>query len=195
MFSDDLRLARRVLDKRREAFDEFFDTYFARLCRFAQARMKASDAVEDVVQETLVKAIKGLHGYKGEAQLFTWLCQICRNEISNWYQRHGRKQEPLVSLDDDVEVRAVLETLTNGAPDNLADSVALSRLVQLTLDYLPDRYGKVLEWKYLEGLSVAEIAERLGTGQLAVQSLLARARKSFREGFRELQQAAEHGSN
>ena len=55
------------------------------------------------------------------------------------------------------------------------------QLVQSVLDRLPSRYGDVLEWKYIEGRSVEEIGELLGVGQIAAQSLLARARTAFRE--------------
>jgi RNA polymerase sigma-70 factor (ECF subfamily) len=55
--------------------------------------------------------------------------------------------------------------------------------VRSTLDHLPGRYGDVLEWKYLQDLSVNEIAERLGVGYKAAESLLTRARAAFRDGF------------
>jgi DNA-directed RNA polymerase specialized sigma24 family protein len=55
--------------------------------------------------------------------------------------------------------------------------------VQLTLDYLPARYGDALEWKYIEELSVGEIADRLGVGYKAAESLLTRARAAFRDAF------------
>ena len=55
------------------------------------------------------------------------------------------------------------------------------RLVQLTLDGLPPKYGDVLEWKYIHGLTVAEIAARLKMGVKAVESLLTRARQAFRD--------------
>lgn len=182
--NEDKRLIERVLRKDREAFERFFEIYFARLCRFAHTRMSEDNAIEDVVQETMIKALKNLASYRGEAQLFTWLCQICRNEISNWYARHGKRQEALVSLDDDPNVRAVLEALDSGeAPD---ERFALTRAVQLTLDHLPEKYAKVLELKYLEGLSVAEISLQLGMGRLATQSVLARARTAFRNAFAEL---------
>jgi RNA polymerase sigma-70 factor (ECF subfamily) len=53
----------------------------------------------------------------------------------------------------------------------------------VTLDCLPPWYGDALEWKYIHGLSVKEIAERLNLGSKAAESLLTRARKAFREGF------------
>ena len=140
------------------------------------------------MQETLIKAVRNLHTYRGEAMLFSWLCQICRNEISNWYKRVGRKQAQQVSIDDNPAVQAALESMGLELQDTLGNQIALTDLVQLTLDYLPDTYGRVLEWKYLEGLSVKEISERLGTGRLSAQSMLARARKAFRQSFTDLQQ-------
>lgn len=184
----DIQLVERVLAKDRQAFDAFFEAFFSRLYRFCASRMSDANSVEDVVQETLFKAMRNLHTFRGEASLFTWLCQICRNEISNWYTKHRRTESPLVSLDDDPGVRAALESLDLELQGDAVDRLAIERIVQLTLDYLPDRYGKALEWKYLEGLSVKEIAARLGTGQLATQSLLARARTAFKRGFLEVQQ-------
>ena len=58
--------------------------------------------------------------------------------------------------------------------------------MQLVLDHLPGHYGDVLEWKYVQGLSVNEIAERLNTRRKAAESLLTRAREAFREGFASL---------
>ncbi len=188
--TDDYQLVQRVLQKDRQAFERFFEVYFARLFRFCSARISQVDACEDIVQETLFKAMRNLSGYRGEASLFTWLCQICRNEISNWYQRSGSKSEMLVSLDDDPDMTSALESLQVDFNDEI-NRLSTEKLVQLTLDYLPDRYGKALEWKYLEGLSVNEIAARLGTGSIATQSLLARARRAFRSGFRDVQQELE----
>ena len=52
-----------------------------------------------------------------------------------------------------------------------------------TLDALPGRYGEALEWKYIDGLSVREIAARLELGEKATESLLTRARESFRDAI------------
>ena len=186
--NEDLQLVQRVLAKERPAFEEFFDSYFARLSRFCAARVDQSETVEDIVQETLIKAVRNLHTYRGEAMLFSWLCQICRNEISNWYARTGRKQAQQISIDDNPAVLAALESMGLELQTSLSQQMALKDLVQLTLDYLPDAYAKVLEWKYLEGLSVKEIGERLGTTRLSAQSMLARARKAFRQSFTDLQQ-------
>lgn len=190
MHAEDRQLAERVAAGDQSAAAAFFDSYFARLYRFIALRVENPDACEDVVQEVMIKAIRNMHTYRGEAALFTWLCQIGRHEISDYYVRHGRKEAPLVSLDDDPHIRAALESLAVGEVDE-TDRLALEQVVQLTLDYLPDKYGKALEWKYLEGLSVEEIAERFGDGVIAVQSLLARARSAFRQGFTEIRREQE----
>lgn len=190
MHEQDLKLAAAVAARERAAAETFFNSYFSRLYRFVALRVDNPQACEDVVQEAMIKAIRNLGSYRGEAALFTWLCQIARNEISNYFQRFGRKEAMMVSLDDDPDVRAAIESLNFEALDQ-TDRLALEQVVQLTLDYLPDRYARALEWKYLEGLSVEEIAERIDSGVIAAQSLLARARRAFRAGFTELRKAQE----
>ena len=183
---DDLALARRVLAGDEAAFNEFFDRYFPRLYRFTLPRVSGNeDAAEEIVQRVLIRALDRLRGYKGEAALLTWLCTFCRREIATLREREARHREvPL--LDDRAETRAALDALAAAEADDPEVTLRrreLSDLVQLTLDHLPGRYGEVLEWKYIMELSVDEIAERLGVGYKAAESVLARARAAFRNGF------------
>ena len=192
----DRHLAQRVLRKEQVAFDEFFQSYFSRLFRFCAARMRNSrgqNDVEDVVQETMVKALRNLAGYRGEASLFTWLCQICRHEIASWHRRHARWPETVLSIDDDLAVRAAIESLDVEVSAELDRRASISELVQLALDRLPGDYASALEQKYLTGSSVQEIAGRLGRSVIATQSLLARARTAFMRSYVDLQR--ELGAN
>ena len=68
-------------------------------------------------------------------------------------------------------------------PEEAWASANRQALVHTLLDALPGDYGDILEWKYIEGLSVDEIADRLSTTGLAIQSRLARARRAFRSHF------------
>jgi RNA polymerase sigma-70 factor (ECF subfamily) len=68
-------------------------------------------------------------------------------------------------------------------PDHELARLNLLQLIQSTLDYLPDHYGNILEWKYVEELSVNEIAEQLAIGPKAAESLLTRARNAFKEAI------------
>jgi RNA polymerase sigma-70 factor (ECF subfamily) len=184
----DKALVARVLAGDPGAFDELFRQYFDRLYRFALVRVRRDrDAAEDAVQQTLCKAMDKLGSYRGEAALFTWLCQICRNVIADAHRAHAREAQRSVPFEDSAEIRAALESLGAFGVDHDPQSAALrgeaGRLVQVILDHLPGRYGDVLEWKYVQGLSVNEIAARLHVGPKAAESLLTRARDAFRDGF------------
>jgi RNA polymerase sigma-70 factor, ECF subfamily len=185
--SEDKALVERMLRGDEGAFQVFFDECFPGVYRFALSHVAFdAAAAEDVAQATLCKAIAKLATYRGEAALFTWLCTFCRHEISAYYRREGRVQRQVELSEDSPEVRAALDLLAQGAavdPERLLHSREVARLVQIALDHLPRRYGDALEWKYVEGLSVAEIAGRLSVGPKAAESLLTRAREAFREGF------------
>jgi RNA polymerase sigma-70 factor (ECF subfamily) len=185
--TDESELIRRMLAGDERAFDAFFESHFPRLYRFALPRLNGDvEATREVVQATLGKAMRKLADFRGEAALFTWLCQICRREVVDRLRSERRHSDRIVLIDDRPELRAAIESLE--APDeyDLVKSYGraeVGRLVQSVLDRLPARYGDALEWKYVEGRSVEEIGERLGIGHTAAQSLLARARVSFREAL------------
>jgi RNA polymerase sigma-70 factor (ECF subfamily) len=181
---DESVLLRRLRRGDEEAFQQFFDIHFPRLYRFALTRVGDQDAAEEIVQVTLIQAIRRLATFRGEAALFTWLVTICRREIAAWFERTGRR--PTVSLEEDLpDVRASLEALANLAagPDETTHRQEVARLVRVALDFLPARYGDVLEWKYIEEHSVSDIAARLGLSPKAAESMLTRARQAFREAF------------
>jgi RNA polymerase sigma factor (sigma-70 family) len=98
----------------------------------------------------------------------------------------GGQAPRVVLLEDRPDARAVLESLAAPAADEPETRVLraqVHRIVEATLDALPGRYGDALEWKYIDGLSVREIAGRLGVGEKAAESMLTRARESFREAI------------
>ncbi|MGB5102898.1 MAG: RNA polymerase sigma factor [Steroidobacteraceae bacterium] len=185
--TDDKVLVQRMLEGEERAFVAFFETYFPRVYRFALPRLdRNEDTAKDVVQATLIKAMRKLGDFRGEAALFTWLCQICRREIADHVRSQRRRSEKVVLIEDSAEVRAALESIEAPAGDDplrRADGAELKRLVHAVLDRLPNRYGDALEWKYVEGRSVEEIGDLLGIGHTAAQSLLARARVAFRDGL------------
>ncbi len=183
---DDKELIKRMLAGDERAFDLFFNTYFPRIYRFALPRLNGDiEAARDVVQNTLGKAIRKLADFRGESGLFTWVCQICRNEVVDYIRARGRTRH-VVLIDDQPEIRAAVESVEAPEEYDLAKSYGrteAARLVKVVLDRLPSNYGDALEWKYLEGQSVETIGKRLGIGTIAAQSLLARARVAFREGL------------
>lgn len=186
----DRAIARKILAGDDLAFRALFDDFFPRLHRFAIARLDGDrEAAADVVQQTFCKAIDRLHTYRGEASLYTWFCQICRNLIIDHFRATNRRTDRIVLYEDFANVRAILDALSapvTAQPEMRAWQKDIRRLVQATTDALPTHYADVLEWKYVEGWSVREIANRLEVSVKAAESVLTRARAAFREAIVEI---------
>lgn len=166
------------------AFDEFFDSYAARLAAFASRRSSLdSAALEDVVQVTLINAIRSLATFRGGASLFTWLCQICRNQLID-VQRKADRQPKSQSLDEMTNRRPTAEIvelvdyrdpLAECADDSDRDAV------RRAINQLPASYARILELRFGDELTVPEIARLLQMTESAAESRLVRARQAFRE--------------
>lgn len=193
-FDLDLRPDERALVERlragdEDAFEEFFEANFHGLYRFALARLdQDSELAREMAQAAFCKAFEKLDTYRGEAPIFSWLCSICRFEISGHFKR-ARREPPRVELAEEaVEVLGALESLPFELEDPERQLLRreVARRVHLTVDHLPEQYGRVLEWRYADGLPVPEIAARLEISYKAAESLLSRARQAFRDGFSSL---------
>jgi RNA polymerase sigma-70 factor (ECF subfamily) len=187
VYLDDKRLVKQLLEGDQRAFDRFFEDNFARLYRFAIVRLSDDpDGAREVVQITLSRAVRKMHTFRAESALFTWLCAICRNEISDWLGRQSRYRDHIVLVEDFPEVQAAVDSFQAplaDSPERHYQRVEALRLIQVALDRLPAKYGNVLEWKYVEGHSVKEISARLEIGTEATQSLLARAKRAFADVY------------
>lgn len=188
MHDEDRELVQRLLRGDESAFRGFFHNYFPRLYRFILRRVgQDEEQARDLAQATLARGVRKLHLYRGEASLFTWLCQIARHELADLHARAARRDAAgarLVAREEDPEVRASLESIPadrDWEPEGIREREELAGIVHAALDYLPQRYAQVLELKYLEDLSVESVAERLGMTSTAAQSMLARARAAFRD--------------
>jgi RNA polymerase sigma-70 factor (ECF subfamily) len=190
VYKEDRQLVARMLAGDERAFDAFFEAYAKRLASFAARRTTLPAAtIEDTVQTTLIKALRNLASFRGEAALFTWLCQICRNELVSLQRKSARQPEH-----DSVEQPGAFGeiVLELRAPEDHDPLQALEITEHRTavagaLNGLPERYARALEWKYGDGFSVEEIARMLGLTPVATQSLLARARLAFKQAWPEEQ--------
>jgi len=186
---DDRTLAKRVASGDKAAFDSFFREYFPRLYRFTLIRVDNDPALaEEIVQRTMCIVVRKMGSFRGEALLFTWLCQICRNEMSAVFRQRRIEMQNDLAVEDHPEVQAALESLmaNDQRPETARRREEIARFVRLTLEHLPANYATALEMKYIHGNSVVEIADELGLGTKAAESVLSRARAAFKEGFRSL---------
>jgi len=149
--------------------------------RFAFARLRGDTAtVEDVVSETFLAAVRRIDRLRPEGgSLAGWLIGIARHKIGDVHRRRAR-----------VRSGGAAEAQTESAPAKDAGDPAApleaaetrTRVAEV-LDALPEDQRMALEWKYLDKLSVRDIAHRLGRTEKAAETILYRARKAFRETY------------
>jgi RNA polymerase sigma-70 factor (ECF subfamily) len=141
---------------------------------------------EDVVQETFTQALAEWERFdaaRGSPR--AWLCTLSRNVI----RKHVRERPKLADVDSlweriDRSLAEAFEAIdAQPLPIELMAREETRDLVSMTVANLPDSYRSVLERKYVSGESLAQLAEGLKVSEDAVKSLLARARKAFRETF------------
>jgi RNA polymerase sigma-70 factor (ECF subfamily) len=143
---------------------------------------------EEVVQETLVRALRDLDHYdpgRACANIFPWLTGLARNEI----HRSLAREKNTVSLEslwakmdqELLQLYAHLDSEPFG--DAVLEREETRELVNATMAQLPSHYREALEAKYVSGTSVRDLAARWSLSEKAVESQLTRARKAFRATF------------
>lgn len=183
---DDRQLVEGMLRGDEEAFGVFSERFIPALYRFAFFRLDQDRELTcDIVQSTVCKAIAKLASFRGEAAFMTWLCACCRTEIAMHFRKEGRRPHA-VELTDESIAAVAKERPHAPEPEGAALERERSLLVHMALDLLSFRHRQALAWKYLEELPVKEIAVRLKIGPKAAESLLTRARQSFRATYERL---------
>ena len=141
---------------------------------------------EEVVQMTLVRCVRSIRSFDpSRGALWVWLKAIARNEAHTLARRNQKVTvEVSQSTFPPEVVEQILQTLdTAFLPDAILARHDIQFLVHDVLLSLPERQGMVLKQKYLEELSVAEIARQMNTSEKAIESLLSRGREAFRAAF------------
>jgi RNA polymerase sigma-70 factor (ECF subfamily) len=183
VFEADRLLVAQLLNHDQQAFQRFYETYAYRMAAFVMRRSGSNrEAAEDVVQNAMVRALRGLSQYRGDASLFTWLCQICRSELADQRRKAGRRPV-VVSMDADLAVATTVAAMPAATEFELGSAGGdgvLGSAVANALRRLPARYVRVLEMKYGDDLTVEQIGRELNLTLSATQSLLVRAREAFR---------------
>ena len=151
-------------------YDEAFDGLYAySLWRCAGLR----ELAEEVVQDTWLIAVRRVRDFDPERGSFAgWLRGIAARVVLNHLRRRARDHRRTVPLDGEPSDESVRR---QGLAAQIAHALAK----------LPERYEAVLQAKYVDQHSVAEIADLWGETPKAIESLLTRARQAFREAYQE----------
>lgn len=134
----------------------------------------AQAAAEDLLQETLLEAVRSARNFRGDAAASTWMCAIARRRLARYYESERRAELARQSL------RLVRGGAAAGDEDEVGDIVDRQDEVVRALGSLPALQRQVLVLKYLEGMAVSEIAVQVNRSRVQVQSLLQRGRDGLR---------------
>lgn len=122
----------------------------------------AADA-DDVLQNTLVKAYRGLHNYRGDSKLYTWLYRIASNESINWLEKRRRR----LAITSDQQSDWVYETLK---AEPYFEGEEAQRKLHAAIAGLPDKQKLVFNLRYFDELPYQEMSDILGTSVGALKS-------------------------
>lgn len=156
------------------SFDQVYEGLLPLVYRFVRLRIPTRD-VEDVTAEILTKVWRALPGFKGNSSLKSWALRIAYHQIADYYRITRGKELPVISLSHDFQNNPVTEDHS----EQLATLLSISE----TLAKMSEPQVAVIQLRLIEGFSAVEVAQTLGISQQAVDSLLYRAKKSFRKYY------------
>lgn len=174
----------------KHAFDLLVSKYQRRLGRLLMRWVRDPSEVQDVVQETFIKAYRALPTFRGESAFYTWLYRIGVNAAKNYLAARGRRVQIVTGTGGGDEETESLEDSDQLQDVNTPESVLLSReigaAVSDAMDALPEELRTAITLREIEGLSYEEIAAIMNCPIGTVRSRIFRAREAIAARLRPL---------
>lgn len=138
------------------AFQLLVQKYQKRLYLHIRKMVITHEDTDDILQNCLIKAWKGLSGFREESQLFTWLYRIATNEAISWLNKKRKKiLLPLVAIEKELSKHLDNDPLFNGDE--------IEKKLQKAILTLPDKQRLVFNMRYYDELTYEDMAGILGT--------------------------------
>jgi len=180
--SDALLVERAVAGDQR-AFELLVIKYQRRIERLIGRMVRDTKLVEDIAQETFIRAYRALHQFRGDAQFYTWLYRIAVNTAKRFLLK--LKNDPAVfqsslqaSDEDDETFQRRSEPSTDETPESVLAAKEIGQAVNAALEALPDDLKQALTLREMDGLSYEEIADVMNCPSGTVRSRIFRAREA-----------------
>jgi RNA polymerase sigma-70 factor, ECF subfamily len=188
--SDRMLVARTVAGDA-HAFELLVIKYQRRIQRLIGRMVRDVDLVEDIAQETFIRAYRALHQFRGDAQFYTWLYRIAVNTAKKALM--DLKRDPTVSEaafrssdDEDETSRPGNEPTTDETPESVLAAKEIGAMVNAAMEALPSDLREALVLREIEGLSYEEIAVAMDCPIGTVRSRIFRAREAVSARIRPL---------
>ncbi len=180
----DQRLVERTVAGDQRAFELPVMKYQRRIERLIGRIVREVDLVEDIAQETFIRAYRALHQFRGEAQFYTWLYRIAVNTAKKALVDLKRNpvltESALLAADDDDETsRHENELTTAETPETELAAREIAAAVSSAMEALPEDLRQAVTLREIEGLSYEEIAEAMNCPIGTVRSRIFRAREAI----------------
>lgn len=186
----DLLLVQRTVAGDHKAFELLVIKYQRRIQRLIGRMVRDVDLVEDIAQETFIRAYRALPRFRGEAQFYTWLYRIAVNTTKKALMELKRDltvSEGLFRTDQEDETSLLENVLTSSeTPEAVLASKELAQMVNTAVDALPEDLRQAIVLREIEGLSYEEISTLMDCPIGTVRSRIFRAREAISEKIKPL---------
>jgi RNA polymerase sigma-70 factor, ECF subfamily len=186
----DLLLVERANAGDQRAYGLLVLKYQRRIQRLIGRMVRDVDLVEDIAQETFIRAYRALHQFRGDAQFYTWLYRIAVNTAKKALlelKRDPTVSESFLAGDDDDETSWQKNELTaDETPESILAAKEIAAVVNAAMEALPDDLRQAIALREIEGLSYEEIAAAMDCPIGTVRSRIFRAREAISERVKPL---------
>ena len=187
----DLALVERANAGDTRAFELLVIKYQRRIERLVGRMVRDVDLVQDITQETFIRAYKALHQFRGEAQFYTWLYRIAVNTAKKSLMEMRRSpiitESALHNRSDDDETSVIeQELITQETPETVLAAQEIAQAVNAAMEALPEDLRQAVTLREIEGLSYEEIATVMACPIGTVRSRIFRAREAISARVRPL---------
>ena len=183
----DQALVERVQKGDKGAFDILVLKYQQRVMNILSRYVRDASEVQDLAQETFIKAYRALNSFRGDSAFYTWIYRIAINTAKNFIVAQGRRP-PRDDLEaSEAEQYSGADALQeNASPERLLLKDEIGDLVFKTIDELPEDLKMAITLREIDGMSYDEIAETMSCPIGTVRSRIFRAREAIDEKLRPL---------
>jgi RNA polymerase sigma-70 factor (ECF subfamily) len=184
----DAMLVERTVAGDQRAFELLVIKYERRIQRLIGRMVRDVDLVEDIAQETFIRAYRALGQFRGDAQFYTWLYRIAVNTAKKFLM--DLKRNPTVSenffksVDDDETSPLENELTSPETPEAVLASKEIAQMVNSAMDALPEELRQAITLREIEGLTYEEIADAMSCPIGTVRSRIFRAREAISQKIR-----------
>ena len=177
----DHSLVQRVQRGDKVAFEMLFTKYQRRVSRLVSRFVRSDAEVEDIVQESFIKAYRALGSFRGDSAFYTWLYRIAVNTAKNYLVSASKRPISLTQFekndDDDFEEDHFMSDAAT--PESELITKQIAETVNKTMNELPADLREAIMLREIEGMSYEDIADSMGCPIGTVRSRIFRAREAI----------------